>query len=83
MKWLMERLHREQRGQVLNVILTIVVAGIALMIGLYVFSSVQGAIPDNSSILTEIANAIYNAFSMAPIILIVLVASAIIGVLLA
>lgn len=69
-------------GQALGTIISLVVAGIGLMIGVYVFSETESAmdITENSR-LDNIVGDIYGAYSMTPIILIVLIAGAIIGVL--
>ncbi|KXA91938.1 hypothetical protein AKJ37_06450 [candidate division MSBL1 archaeon SCGC-AAA259I09] len=74
----------DSHGQALTTILNLVIAGIALVIGVYIFSEVAGQIntTDNSQ-LDNIIGDIYGAYGMTPIILIVLIAGAIISVLLA
>ncbi len=69
-------------GQALNTILTLVIAGVALVIGVYVFSEVEGSMDiTDGSTLDNIVGDLYGAYGMTPIVLIVLVAGAIISVL--
>jgi len=71
-----------EKGQALNTILSLVIAGVALVIGVYVFSEVEGSMDyvDNSHI-DNIVSDLYGAYGMTPIVLIVMVAGAIIAVL--
>lgn len=73
-----------QRGQVVSTIMTIAIAGITLVVTLYVFGSVGNLIENlnsSDSPITSIIDSVYDAFNMAPIIFIVLIAGLVISVL--
>ena len=76
----------DERGQILNTVFTIAVAGIAVIITLYVFGNVSALIEniagENSTVITEIVQGVYQAFQMFPIVFIVMIAGLIISVLL-
>lgn len=69
----------------LGAVLAFVVVAIAIVIGVRVFSDVEGTIniadTTANSTATDVINQTYDAFQLSAVILVVLVASVILGVL--
>jgi hypothetical protein len=82
------RLLANRKGQV-AVITGLVVAAVAILVGILVFYKIAGSVPTTglssaaTSAISNVQATAGSAFNLAPVILIVLVASAILGVLIA
>ena len=80
---------RNKRGVsiIVNTAVAVVIVAVALVIGLYVIGAIQNALP-TSNLPAEAQNAttavfaqVYSAYGLMPILIIVMVAAAIIGVI--
>jgi len=81
-------LSKKAQGGLAGLVSTLVVVGILLIIGVFVFTTVDSSIDKNSmtadanSTIEDVEDNFFNATSLAVVALIVLAASVIIGILL-
>ena len=85
---MLKKLFASRKGQI-AVITGLVVAAVAILVGILVFYKIAGSIPTTglssaaTSAISNVQATAGSAFNLAPVILIVLVASAVLGVLIA
>jgi len=80
-------LDRKRKGfaLIVNTAVAVVIVAVALVIGIYVIGSIQQALPTSNlptsvqGNITHIFSSVYSAYSLMPIMIIVLIAAAIIG----
>jgi NADH:ubiquinone oxidoreductase subunit 6 (subunit J) len=77
--------RRKGFGLIVNTAVAVVIVAVALVIGIYVIGSIQQALPSSNlpqeaaDNISKIFGSVYSAYSLMPIMIIVLIAAAIIG----
>ena len=86
----MRTLKRKGVSSITGTVMGVIVVAVFMVIGIYILSSIQSTMPTVSNdtnpqanqTITNVWQSTYQAYGLLPIVLIVLVAAAIIGVLL-